>query len=138
MRMTIASYNTLKHFSQTEFPDPLMMDQDLMFKLDAMRDTVGLPFIIHASYATEGHSPDSTHYQGLAIDGHFEGLSAVDQYLISEEWNWNGLGFYVAWNFPGIHVDVRILAPYEKAARWWRDENGIYHAVTPEDIRRFI
>ena len=75
MRMTVASWNMMKHFKPGETTQPMLMDQDLMFKLDAMRGWVGKPFIVHASYATDGHSTDSMHYQGKAVDGHFVGLS---------------------------------------------------------------
>jgi len=129
MRMTVASWNMIHHFKMIEFNEPMQMDQDLLFKLDAMREWVGRRFIIHASYATDGHSTDSMHYHGKAVDGHFVDLSAVQQFFAAEQFNWGGLGFYSAWNYPGIHVDTRSIGSAEKAARWWRDERGLYHSV---------
>lgn len=138
MKMTEATWQELKYFKPAEVTDPLLMDQELMFMLDAMRHIIGRSFQIHASHATQGHSPDSAHYQGRAIDGHFDGLSVIEQYILAEQWNWPGLGFYPAWNNPGIHIDTRFVEPYRKGARWWRDKDGIYHSVTMEAIRQFI
>ena len=129
MRMTVADWNMMKHFARAEVNEPMQMDQELMFKLDAMRTWVGKPFHIHSSYEIDGHAVDSLHPHGKAVDGHFEELTAIEQYIIAEQFNWGGLGFYPTWNNPGIHVDTRIIARGEKAARWWRDERGIYHAV---------
>jgi len=129
MRMTKADWNYVHNFRESEFDEPMLMDATLIHKLDVMRSYVGKPFVIHKSYATEGHSKDSMHYQGKAIDGHFVGMTVLEQYLIAEQFNWGGLGFYPAWNQPGIHVDTRTLEMTEKGARWWRDADGIYHDI---------
>lgn len=135
MRMNIAAWNMVHNFKMAEFNEPMMMDQDLMFKLDTMRTWVGRPFIIHVSYATEGHSEDSTHYYGKAVDGHFEGLTIAEQYVYAEAFNWQGLGVYPYWHKPGIHVDNRLIGPTEKAARWWRDRDGTYKALLPDTVK---
>ncbi len=138
MRMTKADWNFLHNFSEAEFGYPLLMDATLMHRLDVMRSWVGKPFVIHASYATEGHSTDSLHYEGKAVDGHFVGLTAIEQYMAAEQFNWGGLGFYPAWNNPGIHVDTRIIGATEKAARWWRNEKGVYHSIDLGIIKTII
>jgi len=136
-RMNKMDWDYLQHFTVGEkdqqgrlaFPHPAAMDVGLMFRLDAMRKVVGQPFIIHES--TEGTHDANLHGLGMAIDGHFIGLSAVEQYLYAEQWNWPGLGFYPHWNDPGIHIDMRALAADEKGARWWKDTHGGYQSITP-------
>jgi len=87
--------------------------------MDAARNYVARPFIVH--FSTDGiHNPDSLHYTGGSLDGHFVGLSAVDQYLLMEQFNPPGLGFYSYWNSQGVYIDIRILKSAEKVARWWR------------------
>lgn len=129
MRMNVAAWKMIHNFSWHEFNEPMKMDQDLLFKLDTMRTWVGRPFIVHASYEAEGHAADSLHPYGKAVDGHFEGLTAIEQYMLAEQFNWGGLGFYPHWNQPGLHLDTRFVPPGEKAARWWRDADGIYQPV---------
>lgn len=36
--------------------------------LDQARGIAGVPFRLTATVATDGHSPNSTHYKGLAVD----------------------------------------------------------------------
>jgi uncharacterized protein YcbK (DUF882 family) len=93
--------------------------------------------MIHSTTGGE-HVKGSVHYDGLAVDGHFTDLSAAEQFVICEQFNPSGLGFYPYWNSPGIHMDVRNLRAYEKGARWWRDKAGAYHAVTPDVLRKFL
>jgi len=136
-RMVKQDWGHLTHFSMEEkdqqgrfaFPRPYVMDVGLMFHLEAMRKAVGQPFIIHES--TGGIHDSDLHGLGMAVDGHFIGLSAIEQYLYAEQWNWPGLGFYPHWNDPGIHIDTRALGPDEKGARWWKDTHGGYQAITP-------
>ena len=89
------------------FPKPYLMDRPLMFRLDAMRGVVGKEFIVHES--TGGIHTEPLHGLGLGIDGHFVGLSAIEQYLYAEQWRWPGLGFYPFWNDPGILVRLPVL-----------------------------
>ncbi len=145
MRMNLAAWNMVHNFKMTEFNEPMQMDQDLIFKLDTMRTWVGKPFIVLASYATDGHSTDSMHYHGRAVDGYFKGLTAIEQYMVAEQFNWGGLGFYPYWEnkitrekLPGIHVDTRLMAPGEKAIRWWRDKGEIYQPVNLVTISSIV
>ncbi len=141
-RMTKKDWGFLDHFSLEErdqqgrpaFPLPYAMNRGLMYRLDAMRKVVGASFIIHES--TGGEHTSELHGLGLGIDGHFVGLGAIEQYLFAEQWNWPGLGFSPYWHDPGIHVDMRALGPYEKAARWWRDAEGHYHPIVPGVVMR--
>ena len=111
------------------------MHPDVIYLMDAMREYAGIPCIIHEAYAASGHSPKSYHYKGLAIDFHFEGLSLLEQFLISQRFAWGGIGLYPFWARPGLHVDMRPLGLFQPGARWWRDEKGVYRALTAEDLK---
>ncbi len=139
-KMTFKDWGALRHFHLYErdqrgrfaYPLPYILEFDLMHKLDEMRNSVGSPFVIHES--TGGVHTAEWHGLGIAVDGHFVGLSAVEQYLYAEQFNWPGLGFYPYWNDPGIHVDMRRVGLHEKGARWWGDTMGNYHSITPNLI----
>ena len=77
--------------------------------------------IIHAGYATSGHSDGSQHYQGNAADFHIETsipyhvqidrmLNILMRLQVADR---VGLGIYPDWNNPGFHLDVR-----GRRARW--------------------
>jgi len=44
------------------------LQDNLPAMLDQARGIAGVPFRLTATMATTGHSPDSTHYKGLAVD----------------------------------------------------------------------
>ena len=119
----MVDWNKVTHFTETEnWGDWRKIDAFLIYALDALREMVGRPIIIHNAYATTGHSPNSQHYQGKAADIHIKGLSVLDQYIAAEKINlFNGIGVYPFWNTPGLHLDVR-----QKPARWGRNAAGIY------------
>ena len=146
MKMTSIDWQRLRWFKADEktaaglpaFPSPLKMELELLMLLDEMRSVAGVPFVIHSSYELTGHAAESQHGDGSAIDGHFLAMGVIEQYLFAEQFNPPGLGFYPFWNRPGIHLDVRPLAPYKKAARWWRDQQGKYQKITVAALKKFI
>ena len=85
----------------------------------------GWPCIVHCG--TQGkHCTNSYHYQGLAVDFHFqtpngsftfrEQAKYLQQYLVAMQLDIStGLGLYPEWHSPGFHLDVR-----GKKARWLR------------------
>jgi len=88
------------------------------------------PCIIHCAYKTEGHSENSQHYKGNAVDFHFENISAKDVYYIIKNVlesyqldDFVGFGVYPEWYKQGFHLDVRGYR-----ARWTRI-GGIYKAI---------
>ena len=117
----------LEHFTKHEnWGKAEEINPQLLVELDKMREYAGVPFIVH--YGTQGsHSPNSQHYHGNAVDGHFEGLSWMEQLLIATRFGFTGIGVYPFWNNPGIHVDVRENVNYR--AMWWRDRQGSYHSI---------
>lgn len=54
-----------KWFSDKEIAG---LDKELVAMLDRARGVAGVPFRLTATLATEGHSPNSAHYKGLAVD----------------------------------------------------------------------
>lgn len=143
MKMTPADWTKVRHFEPTEFVEPAMMEQEVVFLLDAIRHAAGdrHPCFIHASFATAGHdAPNTRHVTGEAIDCHFRGMGVIEQFLLASQFNPGGLGFYPlgVWANPGIHIDCRPLEPYQKAARWWKDERGQYQPITVGTVKKFI
>ncbi len=96
------------------------MNQELILRLEALREFVGRPVIIHEAFATSGHAPNSQHYLGNAVDLHIEGFSLIEMYLAAERFNFTGVGLYGpdVWRNPGLHLDVRPLAKGQPGARW--------------------
>ncbi|MEW6712369.1 MAG: hypothetical protein AB1403_21300 [Candidatus Riflebacteria bacterium] len=123
--MTPEQFKTVKFFKPSEkWGDLSKIDQLLVYCLDRTRMQGNCPFSIHCAYESSGHSEDSYHYKGQAVDGHFVGMHLLNQLLVAERTNlWRGIGLYPFWNNPGLHLDVRGGQPL----RWIRDQAGIYH-----------
>ena len=131
-------WTKLKYFGPHErWGDPKKIDPLLLLILDDLRSRWGRPFIIHCAYETSGHSPNSYHYLGRAVDFHIEDPRPIqEQAKILEEMleecivtvgftdikadSICGLGYYEDWVRPGFHLDTRGYR-----ARW-RMENGRY------------
>ena len=136
--MTKEEWKEIKWFSPQEaFGDPDKMSFDLLKRLDALREFCGNPIIIHYAYATGGHSENSQHYLGNAADLHIEGTTLINQYLLSERFNFGGLGIYPEWNDPGLHCDVRRKGKEEPYNRWAK-VNGKYVFLNETVLRRLI
>lgn len=74
------------------------------------------PMVINCAYETKGHSENSYHYKGLAVDFHFNSpyVPLVNQYSCLEKTlidlkidKFVGFGVYPDWEFPGFHLDLR-------------------------------
>lgn len=106
------------------------MNPQLILKLDALREFVGRPLVVHVGFAVAGHSSGSQHYLGNAADFHIEGLTLLEQFLAAERFNFAGIGLYPFWEQLGLHCDVRPLTARQPGPRWLRDEKGTYLALT--------
>lgn len=124
-------WTKIKHFSPNEnWGNPDKVNPYLVIALDALRDSVGKPIIIHCAYSTDGHAKDSMHYNGKAVDIHIVGLNVVDQFLAAERIGlFNGIGVYPFWNSPGLHLDIRT-----QPGRWGRNAAGVYVALNSKFI----
>ena len=54
-----------KYFTDAEVAG---LKDNLPAMLDSARGIAGVPFRLTATVATDGHSPNSAHYKGLAVD----------------------------------------------------------------------
>jgi uncharacterized protein YcbK (DUF882 family) len=113
----------IKHFKKTEnWGNPDKMDESIVLLLDKIRDRINYPFHINCGYDESGHSDNSMHYQGKAVDFIIKDLFLKDasDKIISALKDLNktdkvGLGIYLDWNTPGFHLDTRGFK-----ARWGR------------------
>ena len=87
---------------------------------------------VHEDWAVDGHTANSEHYAGRAVDYSVQGASLVEAWLALERFPFNGIGIYPYWNSPGLHADVR-AASYR--ARWTRDMDENYGAVGEDTLR---
>lgn len=117
-------WQNIYYFSpQENWGDPDKVDPMLVMVLDELRGFVGRPFHIHCAYETSGHSPNSYHYLGRAVDFHVDiepflaAVYLVDRALQSlvvkigtqyvRAGDICGLGAYYDWNNKGFHLDTR-------------------------------
>ena len=121
-------FNFIEGFGKNEkWGDPFKMNGIAVIVLEKVRYVFRLKydpdasFVIHCGFETDGHTPNSQHYNGNAEDFHIKtSLSFLEQYhalleifsdlQIAQE---VGFGIYPDWNSPGFHLDVR-----GKFARW--------------------
>lgn len=118
-------WDYLRHFTPKEaWGDPSRMNGILLLLLDTIRSRWGdAEFIIHCGFESGGHTKDSEHKRGSAVDFHIKSeLSFPEQIKRMEMilrdlqvYDKVGLGIYPDWNRPGFHLDVR-----GSFARWGR------------------
>ncbi|SLM27824.1 hypothetical protein MTBBW1_1140014 [Desulfamplus magnetovallimortis] len=104
----------MKYFRKSEFvKDPDKLHPLLMPLMDELRSLGGVPIHIHVAWDSSGHSKQSYHYKGMAVDFHFgklqdQVLTPVQQFAsIRSIPEFTGIGFYPWWNNPGWHLDLR-------------------------------
>ena len=129
-------WENVKYFKPHEFKRPSKLDPLLIYSIDKLRELAGRPIIINSDYR-EGDT--GQHGQGKAIDLVIKDMHVIDQFLLAEKSRlFAGIGIYPFWNRAGLHVDIRDLKPNQAAARWLRDERGIYLAITAETLRKAL
>jgi uncharacterized protein YcbK (DUF882 family) len=124
--MTDQEWKSIKYFSPSEkWGDPYKMDFQLVAGLDKLRQYVGRRIVIHCGYekrATGGYHP-----MGRAVDLHIEGLHPMEQYIAATRFQcFKGIGVYLWWNNPGLHLDNRLLKAFETRAMWGSMEEKKY------------
>jgi len=125
LKMNPDLWKKVRYFTEQEkWGDPYKIDTELIYKLDKFRAIIEKPFTVHNAYTTSGHSKNSQHYSGKAVDGHVEKVDLLDIFLCAERIGFNGIGLY-DW---GVHLDVR-----NKSARWCRI-NGVYLSLNARNI----
>jgi hypothetical protein len=113
------------------------MDDDFLLKLYRFRIAMDTYMHINVGYATSGHSKNSYHYQGRAIDFYFKHATVPIRRVVvtAVKCGLHGIGIYPHWNTPGFHLDNR---PPNRFQVWKRNEDGVYiyvmGTVLPETI----
>lgn len=126
-----------KYFSPKEFGEGAYegMQDDFLISLYRFRVAMDTPMIIHIGYATKGHSTNSFHYKGRAIDFHFKynPVSIRKVVVTAIKCGLHGIGLYPHWApFPGgVHIDNRSPGVFNV---WSRNEAGIYTYTFPSKI----
>lgn len=119
--------NMQPYFSTKEkWGDPFEMRTELMYELKAFREYIGKTITINCAYELTGHSADSQHKLGTAVDLSIEGLSLFEQLIAALKFNFKGIGVYPFWNIPGLHLDMRQGEQVRKF--WWRDKSNKYYS----------
>jgi len=109
-------WNQLNYFNRAEaWGNPDKVTGCLLMLLEAIRGRVKDGFVIHNAYSTDGHSANSQHYLGNAVDFHINTNMGFRKqiYLLLGIFNelqvaqHIGFGIYPQWNHPGFHLDIR-------------------------------
>lgn len=99
----------VKEFACKDGTDQILIDMELVEKLQVLRERVGRAVIISSGYRTTAHNAKvggatkSQHLLGKAADIKVSGYPAETLAVIAEEVGFRGIGIYT-W---GIHVDTR-------------------------------
>lgn len=118
-------WGRIRYFAPTErWGDPARMNFDLLQALDRLRARVGRVIKIHCGY---DQRPSGQHPKGRAVDCHIVGLSPMLQFLAAiRHREFTGIGLYLWWNNPGLHLDNRPLRYGEPRALWGSPGKGVY------------
>lgn len=109
--MTPEQWQTVKFFTPAEsWGDPAKMDPALIFELDRLRKYIAKPVIIHCGLEQRERG---YHPLGMA----------------ASRFNFGGIGVYLWWNNPGVHLDKRIIHPGMSRAYWGSIKEGEYVAM---------
>lgn len=105
------------HFSRKEFEcrcgGRLVLDDNLLDGLEALRKLAGVPVVVSAGYRCRQHNqevggvPNSEHTRGLAADIRLPGLSLQRMYELALEVPQFSRGGIGAYDGDFLHVDVR-------------------------------
>ena len=129
--MTLDEWDQIEHFKPYKettpwgvanaFGDPLEMNFGLILLLDKFRAYLGKPLSIHCGFEIDGHSDNSYHYKGRAVDLSCPDMGAWELFIQATKFSFKGIGVYPLWVNQGIHCDLRSDAVY-----WYADMDG-YH-----------
>jgi hypothetical protein len=123
--MTPTQWGRIRHFSPAEkWGDPAKMHYELLQELEHLRRYVGQRIIVHCGFDVR---PTGWHPKGRAVDLHIEGLHPMEQYIAATRFRgFTGIGVYLWWNSPGLHLDNRPLPITKPRAVWGSTSKGIY------------
>lgn len=125
----MADFSNIKNFKPGEFKHPELMDQELVDKLDLLREKLGLPIHLSSSYRDPGHNaivggvPDSQHLSGHAVDIILpaDGLYHFNIVKLAYEVGFTGIGEKRQTGHAGmLHLDNRA-----DPAKWTYPDQGV-------------
>lgn len=111
----------------------LMVVDDAMDALQALRDDIGAPFIVHSAYRSPSHNravggaKASKHMEGIAFDISMGNHDPVSFMETAERHGFKGIGTYPKSNF--VHIDFRITR-----ARWGKPFQDRAHRFEQEPV----
>ena len=131
------TWNNVKWFKPEEFNDRYSkfqgkdMDMETVHRLDSLRGWIACPIIVTAGFDSRGHSTDSYHYKGKAVD-----IIICSDMTMRQQWEYirisgfNGIGVYPEWTYKtfkgGFHLDTRDIPQV------WREvSKGEYFYLLP-------
>lgn len=99
----------------------IMIDTDALNRLQALRDEIGVPFVIHSAYRSPAHNAavggarHSYHMLAEAFDIRMEGHDPHEFEAAARRHGFHGIGHYAKSETPFLHIDTRDEA---EAAQW--------------------
>jgi len=130
------NWKDIRWFEPHEFDDRynkhkgVDMDMEVVERLEMLRDWIKEPVIITAGFDSEGHSPNSYHYKGMAADFIIKTkLSLREQWKYIRILGFSGIGIYPEWRITdtpyrgGWHLDT---GDDDIRPQIWRKEGNKY------------
>lgn len=114
-RIKISDNFSLHEFECRDGSHLVKLDEELILKLQRLRNAIGKPITVNSGYRTPeynkqvGGSPNSQHLYGKAADIAAQGMKPLDVARLAEKIGFDGIGVYSTFT----HVDVRGIK-----ARW--------------------
>lgn len=125
----MVDWDAIKYFKKSEFSNPDKLSNELILRLDKLRELLNVPCHIHSDYR-EGDS--GFHGKGLAVDVHFQGIGTpgskmrlFEIAIVARQMGFKGVGMYPYWNDPGLHLDLRTNPTYwfqDNLSHWTEEE----------------
>lgn len=115
--MTPKQWDLVKNFDPAEkWGEPSLMDCNLIFELDRLRKYIGREIVVHCGY--EARNGKGYHPLGKAVDCHAIGLHPMEFYIAASRFSFGGIGVYLWWTDPGLHLDSRRIRGPDFRAIW--------------------
>jgi len=124
VNMTPEEWEEIDYFTEYEkWGDPNKMKLSIVRAVDDLRAYVRKKVRVHCGWEDR---KTGYHPMGIAVDCHIEGMHIIDQFIAASRFDaFNGIGVYLNWNSPGLHLDTRgNKLPQE--ARWGCIKTGQY------------